>query len=118
VNQFFRVLTGRNSAEGYGVDFVVDQCWSTDQSVMAHRFALLEEYDVSSRLHRLHMPMLMLTGEMDVVVPPSDAASMQRVPRMETRSIPDAGHFAFVTHARLIAEEIRDFRRGVLQPAS
>jgi pimeloyl-ACP methyl ester carboxylesterase len=55
---------------------------------------------------------------MDVVVPPSDAVLMEgQVPRMETRSIPEGGHFAFVTHARLIAEEIRDFRRGVLAPA-
>ncbi len=118
VNQFFKLLTGRRSTEGYGVEFVIDQCWSTDQSVMAHRFALLEEYNVSARLNRLRMPVLMLAGEMDVVVPPSDAVLMEsQVPRMETRSIPEGGHFAFVTHARLIAEEIRDFRRGVLEPA-
>jgi pimeloyl-ACP methyl ester carboxylesterase len=118
VNQFFRILTGRRSMEGFGVDFVISQCWSTDQAVMAHRFALLEEYDVSHRLERLRMPVLMLAGEMDVVVPPSDAITMESlVPRMETRSIPEAGHFAFVTHARLLADEIRDFRRSVLAPA-
>ena len=85
--------------------------------MMAHRFALLEEYDVTHRLDRLRLPVLMLAGEMDVVVPPSDAVLMEsHLPRMEKRSIPDAGHFAFVTHARLVADEIRQFQRGVLSP--
>ncbi|MBX9655770.1 alpha/beta hydrolase [bacterium] len=115
VNQFFKLLTAQRTREGCGIDFVVDQCWSTDQSVMAHRFAMLEEYDISDRLNRLRMPLLLLSGELDILTTPSDMRAFStHAPHAELRGIPGAGHFAFVTHAGQIAEELRDFRRGVL----
>src|SRR5207253_2708031 len=40
VNQFFNLLFGGRDRPGPLFDFVTRQCWSTDQSVMAHRFRL------------------------------------------------------------------------------
>ena len=115
VNQFFKLLTAKRTREGYGLDFVIDQCWSTDQSVMAHRFAMLEEYDVTERINRLRMPLLLLSGELDILTTPSDMRTFSaHAPNAELRGIPGAGHFAFVTHAGQLAEELRYFRQGVL----
>lgn len=114
VNQFFRVLTADRTSVGGRFDFIVNQCWRTDQSVMAHRFSLLEEYNVADRLARLTVPTLALCGERDVLVHPSAVEQMRSVaPQMETSVLPDAGHFAFVTHPELVAEALREFRRGV-----
>lgn len=115
VNQFFRLLVGSGCADAVTMDFVVEQCWQTDQSVMAHRFALLDEYDVTERLRRLRLPVLALTGEGDLLTSPSLLQTFESLaPDVESHVISGAGHFAFVTHARQIAQAVMDFRRGVL----
>jgi pimeloyl-ACP methyl ester carboxylesterase len=112
VNQFFRLLTAQSSQDRFGLDFAIDNCWTTDQSVMAHRFVLLEEYDVTGRLGRLRMPTLLLTGERDVLQSADDMRVItNEVPQAELRMVAGAGHFAFVTHAEVLAAEIRSFQR-------
>lgn len=114
VNQFFRVLTADRTSVGGLFDLIVNQCWRTDQSVMAHRFGLLEEYDVLERLSGLTVPTLALCGERDVLVHPSMVGQMVTLaPCLESRVLPDAGHFAFVTHPQLVAQALRDFHGGV-----
>src|SRR5207237_1899882 len=50
VNQFFNLLYAGKPEPGPLVDFVVERCWETDQSVMANRIGLLQSFDVSDRL--------------------------------------------------------------------
>ena len=115
VNQFFRLLVGNGGADSGAIDFVVEQCWRTDQSVMAHRFALLDEYDVTHKLERLRLPVLALTGESDVLACPSSLRAFESLaPDVESHVLAGAGHFAFVTHAKQVAQAVVDFRRGVL----
>ena len=71
VNQFFNLLHGGKPEPGPLVDFVVERCWETDQSIMAQRIALLETFDVSDRLWRIDVPTLVLAGSRDVIVPAS-----------------------------------------------
>jgi pimeloyl-ACP methyl ester carboxylesterase len=47
VNQFFNLLFGGRQRPGPLFEFVTRQCWQTDQSVMAHRFQLVERSDGS-----------------------------------------------------------------------
>ena len=42
VNQFFNLLFGSRQKQGPLFQFVTRQCWQTDQSVMAHRFRLVD----------------------------------------------------------------------------
>lgn len=113
LDQFFRMLTAQRTFERYGLDFITEQCWSTDQAVMAHRFSLIESYDITDRMDRLEMPVLALAAELDLLVPPSEHHSwINSVPTAELRSIAGAGHFAFVTHADQMAMELRAFRRA------
>lgn len=110
LNQFFRLLTAQRSLEEYGLDFVIDQCWKTDQSVMAHRFELLEEYDITDRLDGFNVPTLVISAEQDLMQPPADASSLaDAIDQSEVRAIEGAGHFAFVTHAKPLADHLRAF---------
>src|SRR5439155_2575859 len=58
VNQFFNLLFGGQQKPGPLFEFVTRQCWATDQSVMAHRFGLVEEFDISDRSNRIRVPTL------------------------------------------------------------
>lgn len=118
VNQFFRLLTADRSDDGTTMDFVAGHCWRTDQSIMAHRFSLLDEYDITDRLGRLRLPVLSITGENDVLATPSSLEALHTAaPNVEAHILPGAGHFAFVTHAEKIAGLVSDFSRGVLAVA-
>src|SRR5437667_5834872 len=48
VNQFFNLLFGCRQSSGPLFQFVTQQCWQTDQSVMAHRFHLVEELELAA----------------------------------------------------------------------
>ncbi|MGL4464826.1 MAG: alpha/beta fold hydrolase, partial [Planctomycetia bacterium] len=68
INQFFNVLIGGPRAAGAEFDRIVDRCWRTEQMVISHRLAMLDEFDVRDRLDALTMPTLLLTGERDPFV--------------------------------------------------
>jgi pimeloyl-ACP methyl ester carboxylesterase len=58
VNQFFNLLFGGRQNPGPLFHFVTRQCWQTDQSVMAHRFQLVETFDMRGRLAAVRVPHL------------------------------------------------------------
>ena len=71
VNQFFNLLFGGKQKPGPLFEFVTRRCWQTDQSVMAHRFHLVETFDIEARLSRITAPVLVLTGERDLALMPT-----------------------------------------------
>src|SRR5207237_2049336 len=68
VNQFFNLLFGGRQEPGPLFEFVTRQCWRTDQSVMAHRFRLVERFNVLGLLPRIRVPSLVLAGDRDLLV--------------------------------------------------
>lgn len=111
INQFFNLLFGGPQQQQAPLfRFVTEQCWRTDQSIMAHRFQLAENFTVGPRLRRLQAKTLVVSGERDVLVSKrsvnelAEAVSDARLVR-----VPNCGHLAAVTHADLLAKEIRDF---------
>src|SRR5262249_9201385 len=60
VNQFFNLLFGTRQKPGPLFEFVTRQCWQTDQSVMAHRFRLVERFNIQDRLEEIRVPALIL----------------------------------------------------------
>ena len=110
VNQFFNLLFGSRQKPGPLFQFVTRQCWQTDQSVMAHRFRLVEQFDMTGRLDRIRVPTLILAGNRDLLV------SKQSLDELET-GIADArqvhlrgcGHLAFVTQPQRVADEVGRF---------
>ncbi len=110
INQFFNLLFGSRQKQDALFDFVTRQCWQTDQSVMAHRFHLVETHNVEPRLGRIRVPSLVLAGERDMLVSPRSLDVLCRgIANVEFERLAGCGHLAFVTKPALVAEKVRDF---------
>jgi len=110
VNQFFNLFFGTRQKPGPLFDFVTRQCWQTDQSVMAHRFGMVEHLDLTDALERIRIPSLFLAGSRDLLVSGNALQEMAHIlPAAQTVRIPRAGHLAFVTHPEVVADEVRRF---------
>jgi pimeloyl-ACP methyl ester carboxylesterase len=114
VNQFFNILHGGKPQPGPLADFIVERCWETDQSVMAHRLGLLEDFDVSDRLWRVEVPTLVIAGSRDVVTPAYRQRELARsIAGARFESIADGGHVGFLTHRREVAQLVTRFSARV-----
>jgi pimeloyl-ACP methyl ester carboxylesterase len=95
VNQFFNLFFGGRMKRGPLLDFVTRQCWTTDQSVMAHRFRLAEPFDVRGDLHRVTARTLVLNGDRDLLVSkPSLRALETGLRHVRRAELPGCGHLA------------------------
>jgi pimeloyl-ACP methyl ester carboxylesterase len=110
VNQFFNLLFGGKQRPGPLFDFVTRQCWQTDQAVMAHRFALVERFDMRGRLDRIQARSLLLAGERDLLVSEESLLALRDgIPQASEVILPRTGHLAAVTHPEVIAKEVNEF---------
>jgi pimeloyl-ACP methyl ester carboxylesterase len=110
VNQFFNLLFGRRQRPGPLFQFVTRQCWQTDQSVMAHRFCMAEQFDMGARLGRIRVPTLVLAGDRDLLVSERSLQELcDELPHAQVRRLPHCGHLAFVSDPRLVAAEVQAF---------
>jgi pimeloyl-ACP methyl ester carboxylesterase len=113
VNQFFNLLFGSKQKQDPLFHFVTRQCWHTDQSIMAHRFRLVERFTLDGRMDRIRAPTLLMAGDRDLLVSSAsltdlgDGISDSRTVRLE-----GSGHLAFVTHPERVAREVRRFFGG------
>jgi len=112
VNQFFNLLFGGRRTPEPLVRFVTRQCWQTDQSVMAHRFAMLDGFDIRSRLGRIRVPTLALSGDRDMLVSSRSLAALTAgIKGSRLEHLAGCGHLAFVTRPDLVAEQVRTVAR-------
>jgi pimeloyl-ACP methyl ester carboxylesterase len=110
VNQFFNLLFGGRQNPGPLFQFVTQQCWQTDQSVMAHRFRMVESFDLEGRLGRVKVPTLILRGDRDLLVSDRSLRMLcQGLPHARRVDLPGCGHLAFVTQPERVAEEVSKF---------
>jgi pimeloyl-ACP methyl ester carboxylesterase len=110
VNQFFNLLFGGRQRPGPLFEFVTRQCWQTDQSVMAHRFRLVEQFDMTGRLQRIRIPTLILAGDRDLLVSEQSLCELNGgIANARRARLPRCGHLAFVTRPQLVADEVGQF---------
>jgi pimeloyl-ACP methyl ester carboxylesterase len=110
VNQFFNLLFGARQKPGPLFEFVTRQCWQTDQSVITHRFHLVEAFNPGSRLNAVHVPTLLMAGDRDLLVSPRSLQELVRsIPNAISASLPGCGHLAFVTQPERVADEVKRF---------
>lgn len=110
VNQFFNLLFGARQEPGPLFEFVTRQCWQTDQSVMTHRFHLVESFDPGPRLGKVRVPALLMAGDRDLLVSPQSLRDLdQSLADSRRTQLPGCGHLAFVTQPERVAEEVRRF---------
>ncbi len=73
-------------------------------------FRACDAFDASSRLERIDVPLLAITGERDVMTPPKFGAFVaDRVPGATARILPGAGHLAMVERPADTNEALRSF---------
>lgn len=109
VNQFFNLLFGQRQ-QGPLFDFVTRHCWQTDQSVMAHRFRLVEQFDLNDRFGRIQAPTLALVGDRDLLVSRRSLQDLCRgIPHARLVRLEGCGHLAFLTQPARVAEEVHHF---------
>jgi pimeloyl-ACP methyl ester carboxylesterase len=112
VNQFFNLLFGTRQ-QGPLFEFVTRQCWQTDQSVMAHRFQLVESFNPGSRLHVVRVPTLLMAGDRDLLVSPQSLRNLVReIEGAKRVDLPGCGHLAFVTQPERVGAEVESFLQG------
>lgn len=110
VNQFFNLLFGSRQEPSPLFEFVTRCCWQSDQSVMAHRFELVRDFDIQARLKRIRVPTLIMTGDKDVLVSEQSRRELANgIRRARRKDLPCCGHLAFVSHPDLVASEVLRF---------
>ena len=110
MNQFFNLLFGSRQKPGALFEFVTRQCWQTDQGVMAHRFHLVEQFNMGSRLGQIQAPTLVLSGDRDLLVSEGSLAELcTGIPQARRVRLDGCGHLAFVTQPCRVAREVRSF---------
>ena len=110
INQFFNLLFGGAQKQDALFNFVTNQIWQTDQSVIAHRLQLIEDYDMTERLPQIRVPTLVLVGEKDLLVSRRSLRVLSGgLPSAKFVGLPECGHLAFVTRPRAVASQIEDF---------
>ena len=110
VNQFFNLLFGGRQKPGPLFQFVVRQCWQTDQAVMAHRFRLVKSFAMDGRLRAVQAPALLLAGDRDLLVSERSLQALcTGVPRAKLVRLAKCGHLAFATRPDRVADEVRAF---------
>jgi pimeloyl-ACP methyl ester carboxylesterase len=110
INQFFNLLFGGNQKVDPLFRFVTRQCWQTDQSVMAHRFRLVEQFDLTGRLQQIRVPTLVLVGDRDLLVSRQSLEDLGNgLPEARLVRLGGAGHLAFVTQPQRVADEWERF---------
>jgi pimeloyl-ACP methyl ester carboxylesterase len=110
INQFFNLLFGGARKQDALFHFVTQQCWQTDQSVMAHRLLLVEAYNLDQRLQDIRVPSLILGGEKDVLVSRRSLHDLtQGIPNARLVRLPGCGHLAFVTQPALVDNLVHRF---------
>ena len=110
VNQFFNLLFGARQEPGPLFEFVTRQCWQTDQSVMTHRFHLVESFDPGTRLESVRVPTLLMAGDRDLLVSPQSLRDLvQSIANARRVNLSTCGHLAFVTKPERVADEVKRF---------
>jgi pimeloyl-ACP methyl ester carboxylesterase len=110
VNQFFNLLFGGKQKQDSLFEFVTQQIWQTDQSVMAHRFRLAEALDIEKQLRYIKAPTLVLAGDRDVFVSPNSLTRLcDGIPKCQFAQLPNCGHLAFVTKPDVIVKHVEQF---------
>lgn len=110
VNQFFNLLFGSKQEPGPLFEFVTRQCWQTDQSVMTHRFQLVESFDPGDRLSKVRVPTLLMAGERDLLASPQSLRTLaDRLDDVRRIELPGCGHLAFVAQPERVAAEVKRF---------
>ena len=88
----------------------VAQMVSVGQAQTRRDFQACDAFNVLDDLGRIRVPLLVLGGENDLMVPPKFALAVaDRVPGAQARILPDAGHLLFIERPEDTNDALRTF---------
>ena len=77
---------------------------------MAHRFQLVEQYDMTGRLDRIRVPTLIMAGDRDLLVSEASLDALcTNIADSQLVRFAKCGHLAAVTEPGRVAEAVRRF---------
>jgi pimeloyl-ACP methyl ester carboxylesterase len=83
---------------------------AANQSVQAIYSGSSYDPKLRGRLHRVFVPVLVIAGEADGIVPSAYGRSLaDSFPRAVFRAVPDAGHFPHIEQPAAVFSVLRDF---------
>jgi len=86
---------------------------SADPAALAWGLARLRAADLRAQLGQVRRPALVIAGRADPITPPrASRALAAALPKGRYRSLANAGHVPFLTHARQFTTLLRGFLRG------
>lgn len=85
-------------------------CGLPDPRALAGGFEIMLDADLREELPQLSMPVLMLFGEYDHIVPPAAMAAVAKLaPQVQVALLKDVAHVPFISAPELSAQALRDF---------
>jgi pimeloyl-ACP methyl ester carboxylesterase len=93
-------------------EFFLQRCGATSIAVVAQRALLLHATDLRPELPKIQGPVLLVTGELDPLVPRSASLELhQGLPKPTHVELGGCGHFAALSHTASLADIISHFLR-------
>lgn len=91
-------------------DFFLQRCGAASIGVVAHRALLLHATDLRPELPKIQGPVLLVTGELDPLVPRSASLELhQGLSKPAPIELAGCGHFAALSHTPVLADLISQF---------
>ncbi len=107
---FFADVSSPRQETQESINRRVERARSFGDDTLVHGLQFLQNIDLRSALADITLPVLVLHGSRDTVIPISAASFLHHeIPHSTFCSLPGAGHDMIVTHSEKVAEKIRNF---------
>ena len=91
-------------------ELAIEQMVETRQSVLYSDFLACDAFDAMERVHKIHVPTLLITGGADRMTPPNRAQYLrEQIEGAHLHIVDGAGHMVMIERPDVVAELLSDF---------